>query len=59
MLQVPTAESRTVVHIQFAGQPPFEQGAFQAIQITGQVFGQIKLAMGDQPGMVIDDGNQV
>ena len=31
----------------------------QAIQITGQVFGQIKLAVGDQSGMVIDDGNQV
>ena len=59
LLQVPGAESSTIVDIEFARQSPGGERTAERLQPTGKILGKIKCPMGDQPGVVVEKGDQV
>jgi hypothetical protein len=53
------AECRTVIDIQFSGQTPFGDGGSKGIHEGDHCFGEVKLTVWNQAGMVVDKGDQV
>ena len=59
MLQVKGTKSRTVIDVQFSWEAAPQKGFFQGINIRADTLREIKLAMGDQAGMIIKQGNEI
>ena len=59
MLQLPAAEGRAVVDIEFARQPARGQGLLEGLDVRRQPLVEVKLGMRDEPAVVVDDGDQV
>jgi hypothetical protein len=56
--QVLGAEGRAVVHVELAGKSPFQEGLSESIQVVVQPFGEIKLGMGNEAAVVIQEGKE-
>src|SRR6266496_1793425 len=53
------AEGRTIIDIEFYREPPFSQGSGKGVEKWHQCLRVIELSMRNNPGMVIDEGDQV
>ena len=59
MLQMMGTKGRSVVGIDFSGQSSGQERFFKGFQIRFERFGEIKLGMRNQPGMIVDEGNEI
>ena len=59
VLQLVGAKGAAVVHIEPAGQPAFLQCLQQTVAKALKILGEVELGVGDQAGVIIDDGEQV
>ena len=58
-LQLAGAESRSVVDVQLSRQSPLTKRLGEAVHKGGNTLGRIKLGVGNQPGMIVDEGDQI
>jgi homospermidine synthase len=59
MFKVPGTQGSAVVHVQFSGQASFQKSFLESIQIGNQGLREVKPTIGDQAGMVIEEGDQI
>jgi hypothetical protein len=58
-LQLAGAEGRSIVDVELSWQSPLPKRLGEAVHEGGQPLGRIKPSVGNQPGMVVDEGDQI